>query len=241
MRSITRSVAGVSRVAAATSAARTAYPSIAERANGGTSIAENTSDATTRPPASISATRCVRSIGRTFACRRRRASSSEIVEANGRILLARLLDQMSELRQQQALHGEAHRLLRPWQADDDASGGEPGAGAAHHRRRSDLVEAEPAEEFAESVETLLQDRRHRLVRAIARGDAGAAGRDDDFDVGVCQLPFDGVAHELGLVLHDRASGDAVSRAGEQIGDRASALVGLFGARVADGQHEAADR
>src|SRR5436305_331323 len=85
MRSISRSRAGAAFDASATSSAMTAYPSIADRANGGTSIGDRTSVAATRPPASSRRTRSVRAIGRRFAARRRRASSSGIVEVNGRI------------------------------------------------------------------------------------------------------------------------------------------------------------
>jgi len=75
----------VDRLALCVSAAITAYPSIADRAKGGTSIGDATSLAATRPAASSRRTRSVRSIGRMFASRRLRASSSEIVDVNGRI------------------------------------------------------------------------------------------------------------------------------------------------------------
>src|SRR3954451_6802582 len=161
MRSSSRSRAGVDRDAPSVSAAITAYPSIADRANGGTSIGEVTSAAATRPPASSSGTRSMRAIGRTDASNRRRASSSEIVEVKGliatrRVSLARLLHEMSELRDQQPLHREPHRRFRSGQRDDDVPGGDAGAGAAHHRRGSDLLEAEHAKELAEAVEPLLQ-------------------------------------------------------------------------------------
>ena len=57
---------------------------MAERANGGTSIGEGTSAATTRPAAPAMPTCSVRAIGRTAASSRRRASSSEIVDVKGR-------------------------------------------------------------------------------------------------------------------------------------------------------------
>jgi hypothetical protein len=78
-------VTGVWRDADAVSDAITAYPSIADRANGGTSSWDATSEAATRPAASASPTRSIREIGRTLASSRRRASSSEIVDVNGLI------------------------------------------------------------------------------------------------------------------------------------------------------------
>src|SRR5580704_142542 len=107
---------------------------MADRANGGTSIAEMTSAAATRPAASSRRARSVRAIGRTAASSRRRASSSEIVEENGRITLGRssrgLLDEMSQLGNQQPLQREPHRGLGPWQRDDDVARNDAGAGAA---------------------------------------------------------------------------------------------------------------
>src|SRR5437763_7925666 len=88
MRSIRPRTAGWCRDADAVSAATTAYPSIADRANGGTSSGDVTSAAATRPAAAPSRTRSVREIGRTLASSRGRASSREIVEVNGRIIAA---------------------------------------------------------------------------------------------------------------------------------------------------------
>src|SRR5437764_10174361 len=86
MWSMIRSDAGDVRDAPTVSEAITAYPSIADRANGGTSTGEVTAAALNRPDASASGTRSVRAIGRTFAARRRRASSREIVDVNERIV-----------------------------------------------------------------------------------------------------------------------------------------------------------
>ena len=43
--------------------------------------------------------------------------------------------------------------------------------------------------------------------AVARGDAGAAGRDDRLHCGVRELTSDGVAQQLRIVFHDRAADD----------------------------------
>src|SRR5262245_44461543 len=96
---------------------------MAERANGGTSTVDVMSAAATRPAALPRSTRSVRSMGRSAASSRRLASSSEIVEVNGRIrtwnlgtwnLFARLLHHVSELWNHELLHREPHGGFRPW-------------------------------------------------------------------------------------------------------------------------------
>jgi hypothetical protein len=57
---------------------------MADRENGGTGILEKTLTAATSPDASASGTRSVRVIGLTAAFSRARASTSEMMEVNGR-------------------------------------------------------------------------------------------------------------------------------------------------------------
>src|SRR5688572_13425632 len=85
MRSTMRRRAGVVGDAPSVSAAITAYPSIADRAKGGTSMRETTSALAIRPLASARLTHSVRAIGRMAPASRWRASSREIVEVKGRI------------------------------------------------------------------------------------------------------------------------------------------------------------
>ena len=61
----------------------TAYPSIAERENGGTNMRAATSADATRPTASARRTRSVRDTGRTCDESSLRASSIEMVVLNG--------------------------------------------------------------------------------------------------------------------------------------------------------------
>ena len=68
-----------------------------DRAKGGTSIGEVTVEAATRPAASSSGTRSVRSMGVMAAASRSRASASEIVDVNGRISARYFADEVSEL------------------------------------------------------------------------------------------------------------------------------------------------
>ena len=101
----------------------------------------------------------------------------------------------------QLLHRQPHGGFRSGQRDDDAAGDEAGAGAAHHRGRADLLVAQHAEQLAEAVEPLLEQRVDRFVRAVARRDAGAAGRDDHLRRrGWRELPLDASAHQLGSSL-----------------------------------------
>src|SRR5437763_15820712 len=126
---------------------------MAERANGGTSIVDATSRATTRPAASSSRTRSVRAIGTTAASRRRRASSRAIVEANGRTTSARgLAHEVAQFRNQELFHRESDGGLRSRQRDDDAAGDKAGAGAAQHGRRADFLITEHSKQLAEPVE-----------------------------------------------------------------------------------------
>src|SRR5262249_25341391 len=140
---------------------------MAERENGGTSIGETTSNEATRPAAASSGTRSVRSIGRTAASRRLLASSSEIVDANGRMLPAGLLHHVTEFRDHEPPHRQPDRRLRPGERDDDAPCREAGGSAAHHRGGADLLEAEHPEELAEAVETLVEQAADRFVGAVA--------------------------------------------------------------------------
>src|SRR6478736_4834989 len=71
---------------------------------------------------------------------------------------------------------------RAGQREDIGRVGDARGGAALHRRGADLLEADPAEGFAEAVDLLLEQAFHRLGRHVAAGDAGAAGADHDLDV-----------------------------------------------------------
>src|ERR1035437_6734004 len=168
-------------------------------------------------------------------------SPNPITPSPNRLSSRGLSHQVAELWNQQLLHREPHRRFRARQRRDDAAGHETGARAAHHRRRSDRLVAQHPEQLAEAVEPLVQQTADGFVRAVARADAGAAGRDDGLYPGIDELPLDRAAHKIGIVLHDRASGDHVARRAEQIRDRAAARVRLVGARIAHGDDVARDR
>src|SRR6185503_16168422 len=153
----------------------------------------------------------------------------------------RLLHEMAELRDDQLLHRQPHRLLGTRQRDDNPPGNGARAGAAHDRRRADLLVAEHAEQLAEAVEPLLQQRGDRLVAAVARRDPGAAGGDDHLHVRSREVPFDCRPHLVGIVFHDRAARHLVAGGGQHVGDRLAARVGVGRARVADRHHHAAHR
>src|SRR5262252_662246 len=164
MRSTRRSRAGAVFDAPLVSAATTAYPSIADRANGGTSIGDTTSAAATRPAAASSGTRSTRVIGRTEASSRRRASSSVIVDANGLIGVrspVRLLHHVSELRDDEPFHRQTDSRLGSRQRDDDAARRKTGACPAHHRCGANLLEAQHPEELSKAVEPFVQETADR--------------------------------------------------------------------------------
>ena len=64
---------------------------------------------------------------------------------------------------------------------------------------ADLREAQHAEQLAEAVEPLVEQRRDRFVGRIAPGDAGAAGRDDDVHAAAADLLADDAPHVVRLV------------------------------------------
>src|SRR5262245_16732450 len=215
---------------------------MAARVNGGTSIVDATSAAATRPAAWCSGIRSTLSMGRTPSRSRRRASSIEIVEEKGRTaLFLRLLDHVCQLGDHELFHREPDGGFRSRQRDDDPSARQPGACAAHHRGRADLFETQHPEQFPETVQPLLQHRRHCFVRAVARRDAGPAGGDDRLHIRIRQLPDDRVSYQLRIVFDDRAAFYAVTGTGEEIGDRATARVGGFRSRIAHREDEAVHR
>src|SRR6185295_2121553 len=73
---------------------------------------------------------------------------------------------------------------RAGQREDIGAVGDARGGAALHGRGADLLEADPAEGLAEALDLLLVQALHRLGRDVAAGDAGAAGRDHDLDLGI---------------------------------------------------------
>src|SRR5579862_2238589 len=62
--------------------------------------------------------------------------------------------------------------------------GDPGGGAALDRRGANLLEAEPAEQFAKPGDLLFIDAVEGFGRDVAAGDASPAGRNHDVDLGV---------------------------------------------------------
>jgi len=151
----------------------------------------------------------------------------------------RLFDEVPELRDQQALEREPHSRFGSRQRDDDVSRRNAGARAAHHRGWADLLKAQHAKELAKSIETLLQEARHHLVRAVACRDSRSARRDDRLHGRARELSFQNPSHQVRIVFDDGASGDLVAGGLEHAGDRTAARVGLLGPRVADGDDKTA--
>src|SRR5207302_42371 len=83
-------------------------------------------------------------------------------------------DEMAQLRQQQLVEGEPAGVGRARERHDDAAGVDAHLRARKHRGDTDLLVGEDAEELAEARQALVEQRRHRLERRVARRDAGAA-------------------------------------------------------------------
>src|SRR5689334_13615212 len=118
-----------------------------------------TSRASTRPCAASSATRSIRSIGRSAPSTIARALSSGIVSPNGRIFVlmlraarclvsassAELLHDVAKFREDQLGHRQTDGIGRSRENEDGLSLRAAGGGAGHHRGRADLFIAEHPE------------------------------------------------------------------------------------------------
>src|SRR5690606_19684613 len=82
-----------------------------------------------------------------------------------------------ELGLDQLVPGGAAGAGRARQAEDVGAVGDAGKGARLDGRGLDVGPGEPAKDLAEALDLLVQQRRDRLGRAVAAGDAGAAGRE----------------------------------------------------------------
>ena len=116
---------------------------------------------------------------------------------------------MPELREDQLRHREADRGLRARQREDRASPGSARARPAQHRRGADLLVAEHPEQLAEAVEPFLEQAGNRLVRAVARRDAGPARRDDHAGVAARKLLVQDAPDRRRIVADDRVADDLV--------------------------------
>ena len=138
-----------------------------------------------------------------------------------------------------SLSGPGERVVRSRQRHDDFPCAVP-ARAAQHRRWPDLLVAQHAEQLAESLQALVEQVADNLVCRIARGDAGAARRDNDL-----RRASSSCCCSAERRRRDRR---ARSRVRPRCGRSASAAprsqgrcIGRGRTRVADRQHVAADR
>ena len=109
--------------------------------------------------------------------------------------------------------GSAMTIVRPCKAR---------RGAREHRGGADVLVAQHPEQLAETDQPLLQQPVHRLERAVARRDAGAAGGDDRINCGIRDERRDLRRHVRRLVLQHRPPVHHVAGAAEQFRDRAPA-------------------
>ena len=106
---------------------------------------------------------------------------------------------------------------RKTSAADDA-----GVGARQHRRRPDRLERQHAEQLAEAGEVAVEQRRHRIGRAIAGRDAGPAGH--QHGVAVARQPRHLVAQRLRLLGQDGVGDDREARRFKPSPQRLSTFV-----------------
>ena len=122
-----------------------------------------------------------------------------------------------------------------WEGEEECALGDAGEGAGLHRGGADLLVAEHAEEFAEAFDAFFDDPVEGFGRDVAAGDAGAAGADDDVDVGVgdpaAEVGFDGT----GVVALDGAGGDLVAGGLDAGFQRIAGAVVGEGSGIRDGQ------
>src|SRR5215831_8641826 len=146
-----------------------------------------------------------------------------------------------ELVDEDTLPGVAAGARGPWQGEEVRTAGDPCRRPALDRRGPDLLIAEPAKELAKARDLLLIDAVKGLGRDVASGDAGAAGRDHDIDVGIGD-PFPQLCDDpVLLVAHDPPRRDPVSGGGGEIRQRISGTVLRRVAGVGNGEQRDIDR
>src|SRR5262249_4534718 len=128
-----------------------------------------------------------RSIGTAASSSSASASASGIVSRMGRMVSiiggssSQLAHEMSQLGHDQFVHAEPYRVLGSRQHEDRRAARDPADRARQHRGAANFLIAQAPEDLAETCEPLVYQALDRLARAVARGDAGAAGRDHRVD------------------------------------------------------------
>src|SRR5580704_11152061 len=129
-----------------------------------------------------------------------------------------------ELVDEDAFPGVAAGARGAGQSEQIGAAGDSRGRAALDRRGPDLVVAEPAEELAETGDLLLVDAVKSLRRDVAPGDAGAAGRDHDIDVGIGDPILELGDDLVLLVAHYPPRGDAMAGRRREVGEPISGTV-----------------
>ena len=144
---------------------------------------------------------------------------------------------MRELRNDQFIHGQPHGFLGPWKGNDHYSANRARAGAAHYRRRTDVLVTQHAKQLAKSRQPLGEQRIDRFERAVAAGQACAAGSNDRIDIADRRLLPHELGHARGLVLFNGLPRHDMTARSQCLNDGETGGIRLIGARIADGQHE----
>jgi hypothetical protein len=146
---------------------------------------------------------------------------------------------MRELRLDQPLPGQLHGLGRARRRHHDRAAVRARGGAREHRGRSDLLEAEQAEELAEPRQGLLEHPGEGVVGRVAARDAGPAVDEHDSRVGDERV--DGGADVLGLVADDAVARDDVAGVLDPLAEPLPVRVVVRGAAVTDRDDPDRDR
>ncbi len=141
-----------------------------------------------------------------------------------------------ELIDEDVVPGVLARARRPRQAEDIGRPRDARRRPRLDRRGADLLEAHEQEEGRERVHLLLEQRLDRFGRDVAAGEAGAARRDHDVDLGIGDPRLDPAADRADVVGRDRAVGDRVTGRRDALRKGRAGAVVLVRARVGHGEH-----
>ena len=109
--------------------------------------------------------------------------------------------------------------------------GEAADGAGLNGGTADLLERQLPKQFAEALDVLVEERRERLGRAVATGEAGAAGADDRVDVGIGNPSADDGADGVHVVADDVACRQAMASGEGPLREQVTGTIVTGGAGV----------
>src|SRR4249919_1886809 len=136
-----------------------------------------------------------------------------------------------QLRPDQLFPAQAAGGGRAGQAEQEGAVGDAGEGARLQAGSADVFEAERAEQLAEAVHVLVEQRQQRLRRGIAAGEAGAAGDEDAIHALVGDPLRHLRAQGVLVVAQQRALHQRVPDGGQRRGEKVAGTVLRRRARI----------